>query len=287
MLALSNLSTAELDIPEVRIAGEGIPQPVNLSPPDADAFRRRINAPPELEEAPSVSGRFYIVSSKYWNDYVRPYLDEDEIDLDEHAFYYPEGGYVRTTQDGEDVWVVLDLRQRAILNRYIRLAGANLIDQTPSSIGVLHASYTGSLQDAAAGNSGDLISLEVAGRALTGAQADQVWQALLRLGAASFLDPVQPPRPATTPGFWLLFYLPEGRSLQYFYDGTSLIDMLGSERYDATAVRGVLDPLAPQERPVIQHQEPTGSLLWWPLMFGGGLVSLALAIVLRRRQLAQ
>ena len=263
-----------------------MPVPVRLAPPDADAFRRRINAPPDLDNAPSVSGPSYRVTTPYWDRSIRPHLDDEESGIEEEALYYQEGGFVRLRQGGNDVWVVIDLRQRAILDRYIRLARVELIDETPSSLGVLHATYRARQNQTSAAFRDDLIGVWAGDRGLSAAEAEQVWQALPGLSAAIFLEPQSPPDPSTTQGFYLIFTLAEGRALQYFYDGTFLTDMLGTERYDASALRPVLDPLAPRQTSEVQHEDAPGSLLWWPVMFGGGLASVLAGVIWRRRQLA-
>jgi hypothetical protein len=87
----------------------------------------------------------------------------------------------------------------------------------------------------------------------------------------------------TGESYWLIVTLPEGRALRYYYDGETVTEALGTERYDASAVNEMLEAVVPQDLPVIAEQEPVGSLLWWPVMVGGGLAAIGLAIWLRMK----
>jgi hypothetical protein len=48
-------------------------------------------------------------------------------------------------------------------------------------------------------------------------------------------------------------------------------------------VADLLASITPEPPPAIKHEEPVGSLLWWPVMIGGGLVAIGAAIWLRRK----
>src|SRR5438552_10868877 len=100
------------------ITGGRLPHPVQLTPIDQDAFFRRVNSPPELEHEPRTSGGSYTVSSGYW---AMALADGKKGPVSDEAEYFPDGGYVRGRKSGKDAWIVIDLRQRAILERYIRL----------------------------------------------------------------------------------------------------------------------------------------------------------------------
>jgi hypothetical protein len=77
--------------------------------------------------------------------------------------------------------------------------------------------------------------------------------------------------------------VPDAHGYQYFYDGSTLTDLLGTERYTVpSALAAFLEGLTPA-MPAIENQEPAGSLLWWPVMAGGGLVAIAAAVWLQRR----
>src|SRR5690606_25657793 len=59
------------EIPSVTIAGGQLAESVHLAPADADAFRRRLNLLPRLDEEPEVQGASYSVTSSYWSSAVR------------------------------------------------------------------------------------------------------------------------------------------------------------------------------------------------------------------------
>jgi hypothetical protein len=134
----------------------------------------------------------------------------------------------------------------------------------------------------AAASSSEAISLEAAGLPLADAEAGRFWKLFSGAMRPSFPEPPQPPQASS--GYWLVVTLLEGRALQYYYDpaAATLTDALGSERYTGVPA-GVLPPSA--AAPTIEQQEPQGSLLWWPVMIGGGVVCLAAAVWLHRRGL--
>ncbi len=259
------------------IFGGDLPHAVQLAAADEDAFFRRLDPPPELAAPPTPSGPAYLVSSSYWDLVLRKERDErppEEVE----ALYYPEGGLVRAHRGGEDVWLLLNQRQRAILNRYIRLARAGLFEEY--QLGVLEVLAASAAQ-------GELIGVEAGGKPFSEAQAQALWQALLLNPRPDLLEPRQPPT-ATAPGFWLVFTLLEGRSVQLFYGAPAglpvLTDYLGSERYPVSppldaAIRAV-QPEPPRD---VKHEQGRGSSLWWPVMVGGGLALLGAAVWMRRR----
>lgn len=272
LASAASAQTDELNIPIVAISGSAPAFEVRLAPADADSFRRRVNQPPRLEDPPAVSGPSYEVVSAYWTGAVRREDDdEDDLEIDVSATYFPEGGYVRASLGGEDVWMVISLRQRAILDRYVGQAQNGLIGDTPSTIEVLKAALPG-----------EMFSLEVGGQLVPEDVKRELLHGLAQANDAPLLDPLEPPQP-TSDGFWLVVTLVEGRALQYYYDGATLHESLGSERYDASSVADLLDTLAPASVPQIEQQEPAGSLLWWPVMVGGGFIAIGAAIWLRRR----
>jgi hypothetical protein len=79
--------------------------------------------------------------------------------------------------------------------------------------------------------------------------------------------------------------LVEGRSLRYYYEDGILKEALGSERYDAASVGDIFANATTSDPPAIRQEKPAGSLLWWPVMAGGGLAALAIALWLQRRNL--
>jgi hypothetical protein len=188
--------------------------------------------------------------------------------------YFPIGGIVRARQAGRDAHFVLDLRQRAMLDRYIRVAREGSLSSTP-----------GALQVLAAASLIETIGVDVAGKPFEADGPRGFWSAL-RSGNPPpvFNDPPRPPVAAT--GYWFSVTAPEGRAISYFNDTAqqSLTDALGTETYDARnlAAIGVLPPSS-EEPPRIAQQAPQGSLLWWPVMLGSGAALLAAAVWLRRR----
>jgi hypothetical protein len=268
---LTPASAQEFSIPVVVVSGGDLAGTTRLAPADADAFRRRVVQPPRLEEAPQVAGAPYLVTTGYWAGAVRLEDDEEQDDVGDEAHYYQDGGYARIDVGGEDAWLVLDLRQRAILDRYIRLALEGSIGEAPSTLDVLAATFDHEPVAMEAGT--QPLAPEITGPLISG---------LAAANPEPFLDPRQPPD-GRGDGFWLTVTLLEGRTLRYFFDGISLTESLGTEQYDASPVAATLNALAPVSSPVIRHEEPAGSLLWWPVMVGGSLTALGAAYLLRRR----
>jgi hypothetical protein len=121
------------------ISGPGFQHPVRLAVTDDYAFFRRINLPPKLDDTPKVTGPSYEITSRYWDDVLRGW-DSSAGSGADSATYYPQGGFVRAKQGGSDVWLVIDLRQQAIINRYIRLAQKDTLPAAPTLQEVIAAS---------------------------------------------------------------------------------------------------------------------------------------------------
>jgi hypothetical protein len=272
LFALMMGSAQESPIPTVTIAGGSLPHDVRLAPADADAFRRRINQPPRLEDGPRVTEEPYLVTTSYWASAVRLEEGEGFFDVGVQGDYYPERGYVRVEVDEDDVWMVLDLRQRAILDRYIRLGEAGALGEAPSTLDVLAAAADSETLTVTAG--GEV----VAGDAIAG-----LLLSLVTANPAPFVEEPAAPT-ADGEGFWLIVDLLEGRTLRYFYDGAALTEALGTERYDASSVTQTLTSLQPASLPTIEQDEPAGSAAWWVVMVGGGVVALAVAVWWQRRR---
>jgi hypothetical protein len=261
----------EFDIPTVAISGGDLPFTVTLAPADADSFRRRVNQLPRLEDEPSVSGTMYTITSSYWPVSVHLKDDEDFLDVSVKADYYPNGGFVRLTLNDDHIWAVLNLRQRSILDRYVRMANAGEISKSPSTMDVL-----------ARADIDEVVGLDMGETHLPDPTAQRLFSSLSRANASPMLDPRQPP-PSDGDGAWLIVTLVEGRTLRYYYDGSTLTEGLGTERYDASSVTDILSAAASSDPPVLDEEKPAGSLLWWPVMFGGGIVALGIAVWLQRR----
>jgi hypothetical protein len=260
---------AQTPIPPVEIDVEGFV--ALLAPADADAFQRRLNQPPLLDGPPAASGPSYTVTTPYWDAAVRE--EDSEPDVEPAAEYFPAGGFVRARQDGQDVWLVLDLRQRAILDRYIAYYSEHPRPELEPR--------AGSLRMALARTPNELISIEAGDRRLAPDEAALFWEALNGRLDAEFIDPPNPPGDA--PGYWITFTLPEGRALLYFNDTVAgtLTDALGTESYDISGAGEHRIPASADAR-LIEDESPAGSKLWWLIGAGGGVVLLGLAVALRR-----
>ena len=265
-------ATAQMPIPSVVIDVEGIM--VSLAPVDADAFQRRLNQPPPLAGPPPASVPSYTVTTAYWDAAVRETDAEPDVELE--GAYFPVGGFVRARQDGQDVWLVIDVRQRATLDRYIRFgAEVGRAGPRPGALEILlFASRT------------EVIGIEAGAGRFSEDEVRSFWDAVVSVVAdPTFRDPPRPPETAGVAGYWLTFSLPEGRSLQYFVDtaGGFLTDALGTETYDVSGLIGGVLP-ATAETLQIEDEDPAGSQLWWLLAVGGGVSLLGLAFALRVRQ---
>ena len=271
VLTLSSHAQEPFTIPDVTISGGSLPAPVSLAPTDADAFRRRINLPPRLEFVPVPTGPSYTVTSTYWNDAIdREDSAEERLAVDEDATYWPEGGFVLTKLGDANVWTVLDLRQRPLLDRYIRLGSMGEIGPREGNLGVLSAA-----------NATEYIGIDAGVKPLTVQLRTSFWAGLGET-PVTFLDPFQPPQPDDD-GFWLLLTIADGPGYEYYYDGSALTDSFGAERYAVSpALQTLLNGLVPLT-PAIDNEESPGSLLWWPVMGGGGLVLIGAAWWLNRR----
>ena len=254
------------------ISGGDLAASVRLTAADEDAFFRRINRPPRLMERPRAAGEAFSVYSGYWNEVVPD--EEDEGSVASAALYYPADGFVRAEQAGEAVWLVLDLRQRAIIDRYVRLAREGLIDEAPGVLDVLSAAART-----------EPITVEIGARRLSATERALFWGA----AAADRLPDALSPAEAVGDGegIWLVFGLTEGRSLRLLFkpEAGRLIEPIGGEVY--AVPRDWLRPVLGAEAPgglAIEQRPGSGSPLWWLVMIGGGLFCLAAALWLRRRR---
>src|SRR3954447_11356002 len=198
------------------ISGPGFQHPVRLAVTDDYAFFRRINLPPKLDDTPKVTGPSYEITSRYWDDVVRGWDSTAGAGADS-ATYYPEGGFVHAKQGSDDVWLVIDLRQRAILDRYIRLAQKNTLPAIPTLQEVIAASQRD-----------ETISVTIGSRQLKPDELPAFWK--------EFARPVtRTDGGGTTPkgsgGLLIAFGVEEGRPVHLFYDtkGQGLIDDLHTE----------------------------------------------------------
>jgi len=270
----SHIAAAQTPIEPIAIEVAG--NRITLAPADADAFQRRLNQPPQLQTPPAAHAPSYVVTTTYWDSTARQ--DDDEATLEAEAEYFPVGGFVRARQDGEDVWLVLDLRQRATLDRYIRFGVE--VDRPVSRPGALalitFAAQTGT------------VGIEAGGQRLSDAEAGPFWDAVASVATMpAFSDRPQAPVSQDVPGYWLTFSLPEGRAQQYFLDTAngSLTDALGTESYDVSELIGGVLPATGGATP-IEQDDPAGSRVWWLLAAMGGATVIGLAFW-RRRQVRE
>jgi hypothetical protein len=252
---------------------------------DEESFVTRFNLPPKLDEEPPVSGSSYTVRSPYWPK-VLPGIAGERPAADDEADYYPDGGFVRAQQGGEDSWIALDLRQRAILNRYVRLGEQSALPAEPGILEVLRA----------AAASGETVGVAVAGRQLTEAESLKLWQSLDGIPVRPQPEvpdatPVPPP-PMLRTGAWLTFTLPEGRDVQLlFVDATAIVVDFRAEQFYPVPQRwleAIIGPdgnliEGPSRAQEVPQDENRDSAFWWALMAASGIALLSTAIYLRRR----
>lgn len=263
---------------QTTLSGGDLPQPVTLAAADEDAFLRRINLPPKLDDPPATAGTGYAVESPYW---VEVLSVNGKAAAETRAVYYPNGGFVNARQGGEDVWLVLDLRQRALLDRYIRLARLGRLSASPGMLEVLGAAAVD-----------EVIGIDIGSRSLDEAERAAFWRgaAGLRPSASVAGRPgVSGGRPE---GLWIVFSLPEGRSVQALYYETGgvayLTDSTLSEIY--ALPNRWLEPVLGEGGASglgltrVPQASGSGSKLWWVVLAGGGGACLALAAWLRARQ---
>ena len=179
---------------------------VSLAPTDADAFRRRINLPPRIEFVPQPEGPSYTVTTPYWNDAIDREEGEERLLVAEAATYWPDGGYLLTMLGDNEVWTVLDLRQQATLDRYIRLGRSAAIGPRDGNLAVLSAAAAT-----------EYVGIDAGVAPLTASERTSFWAGFGDT-PVSFLDPFEPPRPGGD-GFWLLLTIADGPGYQYYYDG--------------------------------------------------------------------
>jgi hypothetical protein len=261
-------ATGEIFRFEIRIPGQ--PEPLHIAPADADAFQRRLNSPPPYA-GPLPQGESFVITSGYWDATFGVGVGAPPVQP--RALYFRVDGIVAVQRAADDdVYYVLDQRQRAMLNRYIRLATAGAIPPDPGALDVL-----------AAASRDEPIIVEIAGKRVDDALARALWAELnmpTMPGAVGFLGTPRPP--AGEEGYWITFTTSEGRALQYHYNPSTgaLVDSLGTESY--TFEDRVL-PATTGEPLQLLQQPPQGSKLWWPLMLGGGIALLGAAVWLQRR----
>jgi hypothetical protein len=272
---------ARLEVRPVVISGGDLVGTVALAPIDADAFQRRLNQPPRFKVRPTVEGISYSVESDYWDDAVRE--DDESPRAENAATYYPESGFVRVRQGAEDAWIVIDLRQRALLDRYIRLAKGGEIEPQSGFLAVLTAA-----------SASEETSVQIGSRVLTPAEEQAFWRVssgLRPLDTSSIPDGAAPPSGSSNSA-WIIVTLPEGHAVEmlYTYATGTLVDGLGEEVY--AVPRDWLRPaigeydgatLASLSASSIERDDPPGGWYWWPLMIGGGAACLVAAIWADRR----
>jgi hypothetical protein len=272
-LAATTMGGSAQEGGSIVLSGNDLRHPLRLSRTDEDDFRRRLTLPPILEVAPELRPDSYMVTTTYWDEVVRDGR-QDEPPVDAMAHYFEDEGFVRARQGGKDVWLVLDLRQREILHRYLRLGRRDRLPERPGALQVLSQAWTS-----------EEISIEVEGDQLSPLERNIFFTGIARGEAPSFPD--QPIEITARRGVWIVFGLPEGRSVRILYDpGTQeFIDAYGTEVYrvpEQTAL-AVAAANSPGRGPQIEAEEGRGSLIWWAIMLGAGAGALGVAALVRRR----
>jgi hypothetical protein len=272
-LGAGAMASSAQEPPATVISGNALRQPVRLSRTDEDDFRRRLGLPPLLEVVPAVDRDFYIVTSGYWDEAIRA-GQQDELAVETTAHYFEDEGLVRARQGNDDVWLVLDLRQRAILNRYLRLARLGRLSERPGALSVLAQAWRS-----------EEISVEVEGDLLTPLQKN-IFLTGVNLGEAPSF-PAEPIKMTERRGVWIVFGLQEGRSVRIFYDPDTqeFLDAYGTEVYKVheQTVLAIAAANTPGRGPVIEEDKGRGSPVWWLIMLVAGAVGLAIAALARRR----
>lgn len=288
VLALLPLSASSSQEPAVTtIAGGNLPGVITFTRTDHDDFVRRLDLPPLFENPPAVGGPAFTVVSPYWDEAIRAGRVNREP-VDNAATYYSDSGYVLAKQDGRDVWTALDTRQRAILDRYVRLGA--VLPANPTALDLLRISAA---ED-------ETVGINIGGVALTPEQRTAFWN------AAAGLQPtaIDPPTPIDFAGLaagseyntWIIFTLPEARTVQMLYSVVTGIVMEAAEvALDGTMYPVQRDWLVPVLGDVarigetyglqpleIPQQEGSGSMLWWIVGLAAGLGAIAVSVYLQR-----
>jgi hypothetical protein len=284
-LATSSAASAETPRQTV-IEGGGLPYTITLTAADEEALSQRVSPPPRLENPPVTTGPSYQVTSPYWPKAL-PGNGKDRPPADTEAAYYPNGGFVRARQGDRERWIVLDLRQRSILDRYIALGERGLISSMPSVIEMLSADY----------ENGGEFGLSIGRAQVSIADQGKLLASLQGLAPRDFPGSrtdvtAVPPASVPAASAWLVFALPEGRDVRLLYTFASetLVDYV-SQDYYAVPPNWLASVLGPDfahdsemKAPLAVPQESgTGSPIWWPVMIGGGAILIALAVLLSRR----
>jgi hypothetical protein len=271
---------ARVEVRPVVISGGDLAGSVALAPIDADAFQRRLNQPPRFKVPPMAEGISYSVETEYWDDAVRE--DDKSPRAESAATYYPESGFVRVRQGAEDAWIVIDLRQRALLDRYIQLAKGGEIEPQSGFLAVLTAA-----------SASEETSVQIGSRVLTPAEEQAFWRVssgLRPLDTSRLPDGAAPN--AGSNSAWIIVTLPEGHAVEmlYTYASGTLIDGLGEEVYAVPSdwLRPVIGDydgatLASLSSSSIERNDPPGGWYWWLLLVGGGLACLVAAFWADRR----
>jgi hypothetical protein len=279
-LCVATVRAQEPETPvDTVIRGGDLGGAIRLTAVDNDAFKRRVDLPPLFEEEPEVTGPSYTVTSGYWDDAVRN-GNQDEDRVADAANYYPDQGLVKTRQGDSNVWLGLNHQQRAIFDRYIRLRAS--LSDAPASLEVLRA----------AASNGELVGIRIGRFELTPEQRQRFWEQAASLRNRPGIVPTNGDAPADANATWVVFELPEGRTVQMRYAPASniLTEALGGEAYMVPS-NWLVPVLGPQAAPgpeyalspaPVPQQESTGSYFWWAVMLGGGLVCLGLAVLVQR-----
>lgn len=287
VLAVGSPAAAQEPAPTTTIAGGGLTNPITLSAIDHEGFVRRLDLPPLLDGTPVVTGPAFTVTSPYWDEAVRAGA-EDEATVDSAATYYSESGLVMTKQGNEEVWTAVDSKQRMILNRYIRTA--SVLPRAPSAFEVMRAA-----------SATETIGITIGTIELTPEQRLQFWELSRNVAPDVFPTPItRGPLvldPQNQSVSWIIFSLPEGRSVQMLYSAvTGTLSELNEAYESGISVvvpqNWLVPVLGEGARPGptfalqpldVPQDDGAGSPIWWLIAIGGGLGALAAAVFMQRR----
>ncbi len=275
--ALEGRALARQTASGVTLSDGDLPHAIILPAADADALGRRPERPPTLKDPPPPAAVAYTVSADYWDRAVRGDSMEG-AEVDREATYYPATGLVRARQGDDDVWFQIDLRQRSLLDRYIRLGRSGSLSPAPGVVEVLRAAV----------ESGEVVSVQVGPKTLDAAQTRSFWREAATLSRSEAAT-----SPDLRDALAVTFGLPEGRAISLFYSPASRVlhEPAGAEAYQTPpdwllstlGLRSTDQLLQEYGSAAVPQDSGPGSPLWWPAMVGVAVALLALAAFLDRR----
>jgi hypothetical protein len=266
------------------LSGGDLPHPLRLAAIDEADFMQRLSPPPKFDDPPGATGPTYTLTTPYWDEVLRGDR-ADRAPAEAAALYYPQGGFVRARQDGKDAWLILDLRQQAILERYLRLGREGRLPEAP---GIMHVLFEASKTE--------MIGINIGHDTLPEATRAAFWRTIEPYVGRVPQNPEPPARLRTDEhGAWITFNLPEGRAIQVFYapnydniivdsTGTEMLQVSPGTRFVVSEDSSPFSGPPPRGGAIqIEQEDGPGSPVWWAVMVGAGVFCLAAAVWLQRR----